>query len=156
MQKKSNGIVKPFKTYNGGKAGAGTYQTIINHIPECSCFIDAFVGNGGIVTNLRLPAVTVINDIDPGLIDKYDFVGHGTFIKESMDYKAVIAKYDDGRSSTLFYFDVPYLKSSRKTQKDLYKFDWTLTDHQAFLLQVRTVKSRCMYLIILANFTTRL
>jgi hypothetical protein len=48
----------------GGKAGNGTYQAIINHIPKCDVFIDAMVGNGGIFFNLNLPALTVINDID--------------------------------------------------------------------------------------------
>ncbi len=59
---------KPFKSYNGGKAGNGTYQQIINYIPKHDVFVDAIVGNGGIFFNLNLPGLTIINAV----IAKYD------------------------------------------------------------------------------------
>ena len=144
---------KPFQTYNGGKAGNGTYQQIINHIPKCEFFIDAFVGNGGIFFNLKLPEHTVINDIDPGIIDKYNNVAHtdkNTYVsqgvrKENLDYGSLIDKYDCTSSlKTFFYFDPPYLKSTRKSEKNLYKFDWNENDHNLFLSLAVKVKSDCM------------
>lgn len=39
---------KPFETYFGGKAGSGTYQTIINQIPPHRVYIEPFVGGGAI------------------------------------------------------------------------------------------------------------
>ena len=47
--------ITPFKSYNGGKGGSGTYQSIINYIPKCSIYVDAFAGNGGVFFNLKLP-----------------------------------------------------------------------------------------------------
>jgi DNA adenine methylase len=144
-------IIQPFKTYNGGKSGNGVYQQIINLIPKCDVFIDAMVGNGGIASRLRLPAVTVINDYDAGVIDKYVCVittdinvygGHGIF-KENLHSRALIDKYDYGTRS-FFYFDPPYLKSTRRSSRDLYKHEWTESDHVEFLSKVVNMKSKCM------------
>ena len=137
--------MKPFSSYNGGKAGNGTYQNIINHIPKCNVFIDAMVGNGGILFNLKLPGLTVINDIDSGVIEKYDIQHFENIIIENFDYRSIIAKYDCDRSYNIFfYFDPPYLKSSRKSQKDLYRYEWNESQHIEFLSLTNTVKSNCM------------
>lgn len=137
-------IQRPLKTYNGGKAGNGTYQNIINHIPKCSRFIDAMVGNAGIVSNLSLPAITVLNDIDPAIIARFNYKKSESVIIESLCVMDLIDKYDCNAGTTFFYFDPPYLKSSRKSQADLYRYEWTLQNHQAFLSRVLTVKSNCM------------
>lgn len=60
---------RSIKTYNGGKAGAGTYQTIISQIPKCEIFIDAMAGSLGITSKMSLPALTVINDIDKNIYE---------------------------------------------------------------------------------------
>ncbi len=143
---------KPFKSYNGGKAGNGTYQQIINHIPKHDVFVDAMVGNGGIFFNLKLPGLTVINDVDSCIIEKYrsltvknDDSGHGRSITiENDDYAGIIAKYDDMIRKVFFYFDPPYLKETRKSQKDLYKFEWTEDDHIIFLNKALTVRNDVM------------
>lgn len=137
-------LQQPFKTYNGGKSGNGTYQSIINHIPECNVFIDGFVGNGGIVCHLNLPDLTVINDIDPGIIDAYDCPAACNIVKENLHVADLIAKYDVEGSDTFFYFDPPYLKSARKNSQDLYKYEMSVSDHQNFLSQALNIKSNCM------------
>ena len=134
---------RPRSTYNGSKAGNGTYQNIINFIPMCDVFIDAMVGNGGIVCNLNLPGLTVINDIDAGIIDRFDIDDHG-IKKENLDYRDLIDKYDNEDQKNFFYFDPPYLKCTRKNQKDLYDHEWEFPDHEKFIEKVHTVKSNCM------------
>lgn len=134
----------PFSTYNGGKAGHGTYQAVINQIPQCKLFIDAMVGNGGIVRNLRLPDLTVINDIKAGLTASYDCTAVPAVIKEQLDYRDLIAKYDWQRPSVVFYFDPPYLKSSRKSQKNLYDHEWNDQDHLQFLIDITQMKSNVL------------
>ena len=133
---------QPFKSYNGGKSGNGTYQQIINFIPQCEIFIDAMVGNGGIVSKLKLPKHTVINDIDAGLIDKYSCEGP-RIIKERLDIGALIDKYDMAQKA-FFYFDPPYLKSTRRGQQDLYKFEWDEMDHLNFLNRILMLRNKCM------------
>ncbi|MFD2581524.1 hypothetical protein ACFSR6_03420 [Pedobacter vanadiisoli] len=130
---------KPFNTYNGGKAGNGTYQQIINHIPKCDIFIDAMVGNGGIFYNLALPALTHINDIDPAVIAQHDVTRSATIvIKSNVDYRSLIVKYNGNTGIVVGYFDPPYLFEVRKSKKPLYKHEWTKQDHIVFLAAART------------------
>ena len=141
-----------FKTYNGGKNGNGTYQTIINNIPACKIFIDAMVGNGGIFTNLKtLPETIIINDFDTSIIDKYNFEVPG-MIKNNLDVMDLIDLYDYKGSvidlydykGSVFYFDPPYLKETRRSQRDLYKYEWNLEKHKEFIARCSIVKSNCM------------
>lgn len=137
--------MKPFSTYNGGKAGNGTYQNIINHIPQCDTFIDAMVGNGGIFFNLNLPAVTVINDVDRAVIDRYNdaSVAPGIIV-ENDDYAGIIDKYDVLGRKVFFYFDPPYLIETRRSSKRLYNYEWSEEDHVRFLEKALIVKSNVM------------
>lgn len=134
---------RPRPTYNGSKAGNGTYQNIINFIPKCDVFIDAMVGNGGIVCNFNYPGYTIINDVDAGIIDGFDSDGHGV-TKENLHVLDLIDKYDPRFTNAFFYFDPPYLKNTRKSQKNLYAYEWDLEDHQKFLSRILTVKNNCM------------
>ena len=150
---------RKFNTYNGGKAGNGTYQTIINEIPKCEIFIDAMCGNLGITSNLNLPAYTVINDIDAGVIEGLNFgrctKKNNTINVTNLDYGSIIDKFDNDRSGeiqTVFYFDPPYLKSSRKSQKDLYKYEWTDKQHLDFLQKVLTMKA----MVIISHYPCKL
>jgi hypothetical protein len=136
---------RPFSTYNGGKNGSGTYQQIINFIPKIDLFIDAMVGNGGIVTNLLLPGLTVINDLDKSIIDAYDVTGlGGKIIKLNLDYSTVIDRYDGRILNTLFYFDPPYLKDTRKSKRNIYRYEWETLDHVKFLTRCSSVQSSVM------------
>jgi DNA adenine methylase len=155
-------INQPFKTYNGGKSGSGVYQAIINFIPKCDVFIDAMVGNAGIVSKIKFSTCSiVINDIDTRVInsfhaDKNNCVSSGNLPapivknnctagnKENLHVEDLIDKYDCARSCTFFYFDPPYLKTTRLNSKNLYRYDWTEKDHFNFLSKVITMKSNCM------------
>lgn len=137
-------LQQPFNSYFGGKSGNGTYQTIINNIPKCHVFIDAMVGNGGIVCNLNLPDLTVINDIDTGIIGKYNIDRSYNIIKENLHYRDLIVKYNYLSHGAVFYFDPPYLKSTRKSQINVYKFEWSVSDHEEFISLAHKVESNCM------------
>lgn len=135
---------KPYKTYNGGKAGNGTYQNIINHIPKIELFVDAMVGGGGIFFNLNLPALTVINDYDRSVSDKYKKFKSAKIKVTNIDAMVLIDKYGYRGPSTLIYFDPPYLKSTRKNNQDLYEIEWTMNDHVIFLDKIKNCTSNIM------------
>lgn len=140
---------KIFKTYNGGKGGNGTYQSIINHIPKCSRLVEVFGGSCAISRMIRLPGLTVINDIDRSIYEKLILLAthlKGTaVIVENKSYEDLIVKYDDdGSSDTFFYLDPPYLFSTRKSSKPLYKYEFSESDHIEFLSMAKTVRSNCM------------
>jgi DNA adenine methylase len=133
---------KPFTSYNGGKHGNGTYQNIINWIPKHDIFIEPMVGNGGIFHNLKLPKLSIINDIDPSVIVKYN-CKPGLIVKNDC-YSSIIKEYDDILRNIFIYFDPPYLFSTRSSKQKYYKHDWTDDDHYKFLSMVVIVKSNCM------------
>ncbi len=138
---------KPFKTYNGGKSGAGVYQNIINNIPKCEIYLEPMVGNGGIVYNLNLPGTTVINDVDGSVMDAHfktmsqHSYSHVMFFQE--DYKVVLNRFD-GVPNAFFYFDPPYHFDTRKSKRNIYKYEWSHEQHVDFLQRAVNIKSNCM------------
>lgn len=151
---------KAFKTYKGGKEANGTPQNIINLIPKHDRFIEVMAGNATIARYIRRASVTVVNDIDAGVIDKnvcafrnlYPSVIDGIIctdqgeriIFENMNYPCLIDKYDVDGSDSFFYFDPPYHFDTRSHKEKIYKFDWVHSDHLRFLDAANTVKSNCM------------
>lgn len=128
-------------SYFGGKGGNGTYQNIINEIPKCNIYVECMVGGGSIFKNLELPDITVINDIDPGVIEKYNCIGHGNDIRVyNEDYRKVCNLYDG--SDTVIYFDPPYHFDTRKSKQKRYFLEWDTMDHIAFLDYVSSLKSK--------------
>ena len=121
--------------YNGSKGGNGTWQQIISRLPACDIFIEAMSGSGILSQRLNhLVAHTVTNDYDAGIQATHN-----------LHYSAVIDKYDcNGHGKAVFYFDPPYILETRRSNKKLYKHDWSITDHEKFLSRVLTVKSDCM------------
>ena len=133
---------KAFDTYNGGKESAGTYQILINNIPKCDILIEAMAGNASIARRIKRPKLTVINDIDPAVIDKYNY-DRSDIIFLNQCYSEVIKNYDSSQNA-FFYFDPPYLFETRRSQQRLYNFEWTPTQHVEFLTMAVIVKSNCM------------
>jgi DNA adenine methylase len=144
-------IKKPYPTYNGGKAGAGTYQNIINHIPACDVFIDAMCGNLGVSSHLQLPPTTVLNDIDKKVCtDIAQLIGGMKGVTVTNEHYTDKIFLFDGFARrkeairVFFFFDPPYLKETRKSPKNLYRYEWTEKDHQLFLTDVQKMHSMVM------------
>lgn len=135
---------KAVATYFGGKGAPGAYQTIINQIPACDVYVEPMLGGGAVYRNLQLPRLTVISDIDSGLIAKYNEAGHGSrdgVLLINEPYTRVIDMLDKKRpDGTVVFFDPPYLKASRKSQADVYKYEWSDDDHRNFLQYVKLLK----------------
>jgi site-specific DNA-adenine methylase len=123
------------KNYPGAKGISGHLQQIVSLIPKCDVFIEAMAGSAVISNYLCSYVATVVtNDIDACLP-----------VANHLDYRYLVAKYDcDGSRKTVFYFDPPYLMSTRSYQGKLYRYEWNEQDHEDFLTIVRAVKSDCM------------
>ena len=134
---------RTIRTYNGGKGGAGTYQTIINEIPPIDTFIEVFAGGAAVAHNLKPPGSIVINDIDAGVIDQYIYARYPAILT-NMDYKTCIDKHAYACSKCLVYADPPYLFETRKSQRTLYNYEWDVQDHIAFLDYARSMKCLCI------------
>ncbi|QKJ28446.1 hypothetical protein HQ865_01275 [Mucilaginibacter mali] len=131
----------PYKTYFGGKNGPGTMQTQINHIPPCDVLISLCLGNDGMIANIHPAQLTILNDIDPQVIAAWQpwVAAHpqaGCYRLYNMDavdlLRSVIAeKYDT--PATVIYIDPPYLKSTRRSQRDVYRFEMSEAQHIALI-----------------------
>jgi site-specific DNA-adenine methylase len=138
-------IPAPFKRYNGGKSGNGTYQTIINLLPPMVRFVSPFVGNGGVERRLRLPQQVILNDSNDHVINQWEnTIGKNQQFRsvtlKNVDGLELIKQYAKDDTSTLIYCDPPYLFESRVSQKNLYKHEWEYDDHVNFLNLALTCK----------------
>lgn len=141
--------------YFGGKAGSGTYQNIINVIPPHNYLVVPFLGNGGIVRNIR-PAdkKTVLNDIDGHVVDSWmraharDFTfrwrDHGSTRVDEMgffNFDALdildIGIFD--RPDVVIYLDPPYPWWTRKS-KHRYRYEYSAKQHFDLLVRIKAFK----------------
>lgn len=110
--------IKPVRaTYNGGKSGAGVYQQIINLIPPITEYHEYFVGNGGIFRKLRLPARTVINDLDASVIEAYRKQNIPGVECYNEDALSMLGKNAGKVHGKFIYLDPPYRFDVRSCKK---------------------------------------
>jgi len=142
--------------YRGNKSVKGLYQFIINRIPPCKTFIEAFAGSAQITRKIfftagtdnnnciGLPDHIVLNDCDGSL--NFDFSKHLPAPTVISNYPAVqlIKSLLPASPETFIYCDPPYLKSTRGSNRNIYKFEMTVDDHRNFLLLVRKGAFNCI------------
>lgn len=133
---------KPFASYFGGKGGNGTYQSIINEIPPHDTLIIPFAGNCAITRNIKPANMTILNDIDPEVIKRWanDYIPNKDLILSNKDFRRFFSSYKF-LPDNFIYCDPPYLKSSRKSNADVYNFEMSDRDH-IDLLQI-IIKLNC-------------
>lgn len=134
-------------SYPGGKAQAGTFQTIINQIPPHGTFIEAFLGDGALTRN-KLPARTTIG------VDTNERMLHTRWRGDEVpnlrllhaDALAFLRSYDV-RGNEFVYCDPPYLFDIRATRRrGLYDYEFGEIDqHRELLSLLRTLP--CMVAI---------
>jgi len=141
-------------SYPGGKAGDGVYQKIINLMPPHRTYVEPFLG-GGAIMRLKKPAACSIGiDADGDVIEAWRgviippnlTVVHGDAL-EWLDLAgdhvgrngAVIAR------DTLIYCDPPYLMSTRRQHRQIYRCELLGADHVRLLSIVRGLP--CMVMI---------
>ena len=129
--------------YPGGKSGCGVYQKLINLIPPHRVYIETHLG-GGAILRKKKPAMRNIGvDIDKAVIESWN--------SEKRDkYKIIHADAMDFLCSWKFegdefiYVDPPYLKSTRRSQRRMYRFDYTFDDHRILLEKLREINCAIM------------
>lgn len=139
-------------TYPGGKGHC--YQKIINLIPPHRTYIESHAGGAAILKNKRPARLNIALDIDPLVIDNLRAVHTaitgdvpGKIIENSdrtlpPKVTGTEAQYQfinvdaatwlqsfDFRGDEFIYADPPYLLETRKQQRPLYRFEYTVQDH---------------------------
>ncbi len=131
--------------YNGGKNGSGVYQTIINQIPPHRLFIELFLGSGAI-SNYKKPADFNIGiEINRSTIDKFTYpisskilnIDALTFL--GSDKINILMARVIKHSDTFIYADPPYPKASRRSDKDIYDYEFTDEQHIELLTKLKAL-----------------
>lgn len=119
--------------YQGGKGGAGVFQTIINQFPPHRVYIEPFVGGGNVFERKAPAASSVLADLDAAMVDRWRaaVAGRNDVAVLHADALDVLSSYP-WVGDELVYLDPPYVHSTRKDVA-LYRFEMTDAQHVAML-----------------------
>ena len=133
--------------YPGNKKIEGVYQKIISLIPPCKYFVEGFAGSASIsrIIKKHIPAhIVILNDID--------YTTHGLL---SLGAHSYICHYDiitflrlflsmPDLSKCIFFFDPPYLHSTRPSNTAIYNYEMSIESHSSFLSFILDFPARCI------------
>ena len=133
--------------YEGGKNGSGTYQQIINLIPEHKFYFELFVGSGAIYRNKLPAAISFLSDMDQKLIDSWINENIPGAIFQKMDAICfletsiiLINLLHDIAGKVFMYLDPPYPFFVRRSNSNIYKYELTNEQHQRLLIACSNAK----------------
>jgi site-specific DNA-adenine methylase len=117
--------------YCGGKNSGGAYQTIINQIPPHKIYMELFLGSGAVLRNKRPANLDIGVDRDADLIDVFDYARGKNFKFHNSCGMEFLERFEvqEKAADVFIYADPPYLMSTRQSQRNLYKYEMTRTDH---------------------------
>jgi len=133
-------------SYPGGKGASGVVQTIINQQPPHDVYVEAFLGGGAVMKAKRPDEFNLAFDLDPSTIAKFRDVARWMDAPIDLQVQCGITFLEsDAREldgSALIYCDPPYLFSTRRQSRRLYRYEISEADHRRILEAVRSL--RCM------------
>lgn len=135
-------LEKPFSTYNGGKESDGTYQKIINLMPPHFHYYEPFLGNGAIFRHKKRATLNTINDIDSDVVKEWKPIVENDVLislRNETAFDILQELHNTDYPSILMYLDPPYLFSTRKNKRNIYKHEFTEVDHIRLLNDVRSL-----------------
>ena len=139
-------------SYQGGKAGDGVYQKIINLMPPHRVYVEPFLG-GGAIMRLKKPARSSIGiDADGDVVQMWTpalcvpnlTVLHGDALAWLEDQMSYLMDHHF-TSDTLIYCDPPYLLDTRRQHRLIYRYELSDADHVRLLSILRGLT--CMVMI---------
>jgi hypothetical protein len=126
-------------SYPGGKGGPGVYQRIINLMPPHDTYIECFLGAGAVLRHKRPAARSIGIDIDETVLGAWrgDEVPHLSLVQH--DAIAYLQSRDSWSGRELVYCDPPYLRSTRRSARSLYRYELGDGQHEELLFTLRTL-----------------
>ncbi|HEX8639115.1 MAG TPA: hypothetical protein VF692_13690 [Pyrinomonadaceae bacterium] len=137
-------------TYTGGKGGSGVYQKIISMMPPHKVYIEPFLGNGFVLRNKKPAELNIGIEIDEKVIADYwkgDEISNLYLVNENC-----LPRLENGDwitsnpKETLIYCDPPYLLETRRSQRQLYRYDM-MTEEQHYELLRILIDLPCLVMI---------
>lgn len=121
-------------TYPGGKAGSGVYQTLINLMPPHDTYIEPFLGAGAVLRMKRPARWSIGIDADIDVITRWagvELPGLEIIHADAIQWLAGHAGFIDDH--VLVYCDPPYLRSTRRQQRPIYRCELDEEQHRELL-----------------------
>lgn len=135
-------ILDVMATYPGGKAGAGTYQKIINLIPPHSVYVEPFVG-GAAIYRAKAPAEkSILIDLVPSALQAIP-ISRGLHIICDDGIQWLRDNLPMLPADTFIYCDPPYVISTRKSGPR-YEYEMADTQHEDLLAILAEASCRIM------------
>lgn len=132
------------KNYPGAKEGGSAYQTIINLIPPHDVYIEPYLGSGAIYRHKKPALLSVLNDIDEKVVSQWSDYCTNNLRVNHMPALDLLKTYDFKGKRYFVYLDPPYPISSRRSRRNLYKYEMSDSDHIELLDHIQYVKYNCM------------
>lgn len=119
--------------YDGGKNGAGVWQTIINEMPPHHRYFEGFLGSAAVMRRKRPAVINIGVEIDPvtiAAVKPFLSPVHDVVEANFIEWLPTVKIFADD----LIYCDPPYLKHVRTSQRPLYRKEfWTVDEHTQLL-----------------------
>lgn len=133
-------------SYPGGKGNL--YQKLINLIPPHRVYIEAFAGGGAVLRNKRPASCSIAIDTDASALEVVRSTiatdDGNTWLFLNLDAIEWLKTYDF-QGDEFIYVDPPYVMSSRRQHRRLYRYE--LSDKQHMLLLKVLVKAPAKIMI---------
>lgn len=125
---------RPFETYPGGKAGAGTWQQIVGRFPRHSLYVEPFLGNGAVLRAKR-PALRSIGvELNPMVLQRWmrlEVPGLELVLGCGIDW---LCEHGPALpADALIYVDPPYPHETRTRTNQYGRCELSTADHVRLL-----------------------
>ena len=128
--------------YPGGKGS--TFQNIINLIPPHEVYIESHLGGGAVIRHKRPAGINIGIEKDSSVIKLWGKPCDLSFTLLHDDAHNFLTSYKFN-DSEFVYCDPPYLKSSRKKQRQgYYRYDYNYEKHKELLQILRKLPCNVM------------
>jgi site-specific DNA-adenine methylase len=128
--------------YPGGKGSI--YQKIINLIPPHDVYIETHLDGGAVIRNKRPARINIGIEKDAEVIKLWEDSKSHSFTLIHDDAHNFLKSYEFN-GSEFVYCDPPYLKSSRKKQRQgYYRYDYSYAEHKELLQLLRDLPCKVM------------
>ena len=143
-------------SYPGGKDGSGVWQRIVNELPPHEVFISAFLGDCAVLRRKKPAAWNIGIDVDDSVVRR--FAGSASlelervldlyvddavsWLRRAFDLDRLgsywrgmdaCGRFGVGPEKIVVYVDPPYLASSRKSERRVYRYELGEVEHTALL-----------------------
>ncbi len=128
--------------YPGGKGLS--FQKFVNRMPPHEVYIETHLGGGSVMRKKRPAKRNIGIEAHPDVISKWKETEQIDFELIHGDALEYLREYPfNGKE--LLYCDPPYLRELRRSQKKIYKYDYTTEQHIEFLDFIKSLP--CMVMI---------